>query len=565
MLMRNRTKTIFLFTGCLAIAALALYVVLVQPAGPVVAVHAEESGTVSPDPGTGGAGDVTGGAGDVTGGAGDPTGGAGDPTGGAGDPTGGADPTVTETPTPTPTPTPDPALASIKECLVLYKTEEISVEVVKPDTQVYYCILKKETDNGGKLADLLPAAKNEFGTKYYIDISTVSASKDAYIGVCTELTARADGLIPVKSVKVAGTDRKITFNVDWSYEGSPKSFDGRLVLENIELTTMASQTYTYRHLTSAETATVKDIDNKDFLIQWRKGANGDWRSIDDMTYTDWESMKNSGAIMYLRLDAENQTVKDEGHRFSKENKIKIAITKAPAVKVDVSKLSVSLKNGMQFRVNGATVDKWFTILPYQANSATKNYLREKSLTTTFSPFKESTVAKITTVSIKDIKNALDYIEPVSPTALVLDVRIAATTKKPASRIGIVSIPSQAKKPTVGGITKSGDTSFTIGAIAAADTLIAAPAFEYTIVSKADADAQLVDYNTLKWSTIKTATVLKDNLKGVYNLLDEAKTRRTVNITDAGACLLVRRRGVGGSSKSEPILASEVEVLPMPAK
>ncbi|MBO4505635.1 MAG: hypothetical protein J5728_04340, partial [Lachnospiraceae bacterium] len=62
-------------------------------------------------------------------------------------------------------------------------------------------------------------------------------------------------------------------------------------------------------------------------------------------------------------------------------------------------------------------------------------------------------------------------------------------------------------------------------------------------------------STLTWSTVKTGTVLKANLKTVYTKLDTAKTRVTAKITDSTSVILIRRRGVAGSAKAEAILAS----------
>ena len=142
------------------------------------------------------------------------------------------------------------------------------------------------------------------------------------------------------------------------------------------------------------------------------------------------------------------------------------------------------------------------------------------------------------------------------------MRIAATTKKPASRVGMVTIPYQGKAPTVAGLTKAGE-QYTIGAITAADTLVATPAFEMCIVANADYTANLIDYSTITWSTVKTGTVLKANLKTVYTKLDTAKTRVTAKITDSTSVILIRRRGVAGSAKAAAILASAPAVVTIP--
>ncbi|MBO4506950.1 MAG: hypothetical protein J5728_11030, partial [Lachnospiraceae bacterium] len=465
-------------------------------------------------------------------GAGTPTG-AAEPTG-AGTPTGTAEPTGAGTPsgTATPTPTASPASEGIAETYVEYANEQISVKVKAAGTQVYYATLKNNTVTGVKLSELLPAAESKTGMYYYIDISTLSASKVNYVGITTVNTAGTDGLVPVVPITVSANQKKIIFNVDWSYEGTPTQFSGVKVLENIVVNNNDGTTVTYTHLTSAETQVLKEIDNLKDTIQWRKGANGAWKKITDMEYSDWASMLGSGAIVYFRLDAQNQDQHNAGARFSKENKIKIAVTKAPNVKVDVSKLNLAIKNGMQFRKNG-TKD-WNTVLPFAANSTNATAI----LTTAFSPFKNNTSAKVTMTSVDDIKKALAYVEPDPPAALVLDVRIAATTKKPASRVGMVSIPYQGKAPTVAGLTKAGE-QYTLGAITAADTLVASPQFEMCIVTEADFDSNLIDYSTLTWSTVKTGTVLKANLKTVYTKLDTAKTRVTAKITDSTSVILIR--------------------------
>ncbi len=437
-----------------------------------------------------------------------------------------------------------------------YANEQISVKVKAAFTQVYYAVIKNNTVTGVKLAELLPAAQNVNGMYYYIDISTLSASKVNYIGITTLNTPGADGLVPVVPITVSANQKKIVFNVDWSYEGTPTQFSGLKVLRSIVVNNNDGTTVTYTHLTSAETQVLKEIADLTDLIEWRKGANGAWKKIAQMEYTDWTSMRSSGAIIYFRLGAVNQDQHNAGSRFSKENKLKIAVTKAPKVKVDISKLNLAIKNGMQFRKNGQK--DWITVLPFAANSSNATAIQ----TIAFSPFTNNTSAKIAFTSIADIKKALAYVEPEPPANLTIDVRIAATTKKPASRVGMITIPYQGKAPTAAGLTKAGE-QYTIGAITAADTLVPSPQFEMCIVANADYTANLIDYSTITWSTVKTGTVLKANLKTVYTKLDTAKTRVTAKITDSTSVILIRRRGVAGSAKAAAILASAPAVVTIP--
>ena len=136
--------------------------------------------------------------------------------------------------TPTPTPTASPASEGIAETYVEYADEQISVKVKAANTQVYYAILKNNTVTGVKLAELLPAAQNANGMFYYIDISTLSASKVNYVGITTVNTPGADGLVPVVPVTVSPNQKKIIFNVDWSYEGTPTQFSGLKILQDTD-------------------------------------------------------------------------------------------------------------------------------------------------------------------------------------------------------------------------------------------------------------------------------------------------------------------------------------------
>ena len=482
-----------------------------------------------------------------------------------GTPTATATPGATETSgtpaatsTPTPTPTAGPATADVAETLVLYESEQISVRVKGAESKVYYAVLKNDSTKGVKLAELLPAAENTNGMIYYIDISTLSASKVNYIGITTLSTPGSDGLVPVDTVKVLPNQKKIVFNVNWAYEGTPREFTAINVLESVVISNNDSTTTEYKHFTSAETQTLKKIGGLSSVLQWRKGANGDWKAIDEMQYTDWTAMRSSGAILYFRLKAKNQDSKNEGNRFSKENKVKIAVSKAPSVKIDVSKLCVPIKNGMQFRQSGKT--DWCTVLPFSAKSTNNTAMS----TTAFDPFTQSTSVKVAATSISDIKKAISYVAPAntSGAAITIDVRTGATTKKPASRVGMLSIPVQGPAPAVAGLTKTGE-NYTIGNITPRDTLVASPAYEMCVVMKTDIDNGLVDFTSLSWSTVKAGTVLKSNIKTTYLRLDAAKTRITSKITDSTAVILIRRRGVAGSAKADPVLASEPAIVTIP--
>lgn len=435
---------------------------------------------------------------------------------------------------------------------VLYEDEVIQINSSKP---IYYAILKKETDTGAKVADFIEASYDRLGMLYYIDISNLSASKDCYVGLATNLTPGADGLVPVASVKVSANDKKINFLLNWGVEGEEFA-NGDEIIQCVEITNQSGVLTRYAHVAVTEGNTTI-LNNRKLQIQWRKGANCDWKDIDDLKYYTWENMKNSGAVVYFRLDAINDTDEEDGRRYSKENKIKLTITKAPTVKIDVSKLTLAVKNGTQFRVKGQ--EKWYTILPYNTNSTNTKLMREKNAVGLFDPYTESTKNKASTISIEEIKDTVGFVPVSTGSSLTLEIRTAATTKRPASRITEIEIPMQGSAPTLSGVTKKATSSgfnYAVGTIAATDTLLQNPAYEYAIVYKADYVSGTVDMSSLKWATANSGkTEIKDSTQSTYYLIDG--TRKNGLRADSGdALLLIRRKGKTASKQNPLVLASQ---------
>ncbi|MCR5323436.1 MAG: hypothetical protein K6E85_09225 [Lachnospiraceae bacterium] len=486
-------------------------------------------------------------------------------------------PGVTATPTPSPTPSPAPAPVTTKTSgglavvwnsaadgigtvQVKYTTEEVEVTSTK---KLYYAILKKDSDVGAKPADLIAAANGGLGNTYLIDFSTISSSKACYIGLATTTIAGSDGLVPVTNVTIAPTQRKIVFNVDWSVEGSEAK--NNRIFTSVEVTGNDSVTTKYIQGTATQT---NEKSISELSIQWRKGMNTAWESTSNLTNVKWDSMKTGGAVVYFRLDAKDSGVAnpnaanvpvDAGYRYSKENKIKMSITRATAFKLDVSKLTLNFKNGTQFRVSGAA--DWITVLPYLASSTkTDSAIRDTTNKTAFDPNKENTQVKVSYLSVAEVKKALGSTAPAADQPIILETRIAATPKKTASRIGTVTIPVQAEAPKAE-IVHDGK-QWTVNGISIADTSVAAN-FEYTLADADDVKNEKINLTMVKWSSIKNGTSLKDTAKSTYTTLD--KSRKTVNITDANAVLLIRRKGVTASSKTKAALASKYVSLKIPPK
>lgn len=437
--------------------------------------------------------------------------------------------------------------------LVLYEEEVIKVDASK---QVYYAILKKQTDTGAKPADFVPAAYDKLGRLYYIDISALSASKDNFVGIATDLTPGADGLVPVANIKVAANQKKVVFNLNWGAEGEGFA-DNVNIIQYIEITEQSGTTTKYDINATVTEGNTTILDNKKLQIQWRKGANCDWQDIDKMTYYTWEAVKSSGTVLYFRLDAINDTAEKDGRRYSKESKIKLTISKAPTVKIDVSKLTLSVKNGMQFRKKGE--EKWYTILPFANNSTTKTLLRDKSLATLFNPYTENTSVKASTISLETLKDTVGFVPAGTGSALTLEFRTAATNKRPPSRPSEISIPLQGEAPTLSGVTKKALTSgfaYAVGTIAATDTLLSDPAYEYALVHKTDYTTGALDMASLKWSTINSGkTEIKDSTTSTYFLMDGTR-RSDLRADSADALLIIRRKGKNASTKNPLVLASK---------
>lgn len=458
----------------------------------------------------------------------------------------------------TPTPAAAPTyIDGISKVTILYESEEVEVLA---SSQVYYAPLKKDTDKSVKATELVEAAKIADG-RYLVDISTLSASKVNYLGLCVNKTPGTDGTVKVYNLTVAANQKKIVFNVNWGVEGPTGS--GYKILKSVIVSNNNGTTDTY---TNIDTATSSQKPISSLNIQWRKGANCAWNSITTLTESKWTSMKNSGAVIYFRIAAKNQTDSDPGCRYSKENKIKLAITKGPAVKVDISKLNVAIKNGMQFRpvtASGAAASNWSTILAYSAKGTQKDAVRAASLASVwYDPETEVTTTKVATLPLDRIYEISGVTPPTSGASVTFEVRIAATPKKPASRPCLLTLQAQGSAPSA---NISADSSqYKITDLRATDGLVTSPKFEFCIVKKAHATATSgsgLDLSSIRWSVINNNSTLKTSLKTVYKY-DGATV--TASLAQADSILLIRRSGVSATAKTPTaVLASKYLVLNLP--
>lgn len=468
---------------------------------------------------------------------------ADEPSGGATTPPAGGATTPGAT-TPAANAMPD-GITSIQ---VNYTREEI---LITSNAQVYYAHLKKPTDNAAKPADIITAAKVS-DSSYIIDISCYSASKDLYLGITNKLSPDMNGLYPVMNCKIPATYKKVVFNINYAAEGAAAAGSG--ILQNVIVNNTDGTTKTYDH-SGTTNDSVHPIS--ELTIEWRKGNNCAYSNISTLTPAVWESMKISGAIIYLRLGATDGAL-GSGKRYSQESKIKLAITKSKDLKADVNKLSVPLANGMQFREKGKTT--WITILPFDGKSKVEQPIRNATLAATpFDPYTEGTSAKVKEMSIEDIFSVSGHVpNEESPTSVEYEYRVAATSKKPASRISTFKIPYQYAGPVVTAQKSGADIAFSAITNSPSDKV--SGKYEYTIVDKADISANNIVISQIKWYSIKTGSVLKTgtNIKGTYQRKDGS--RKTVNLGDGGSVILVRRSGIKETKKNAAVLASKYTIV-----
>ncbi len=461
-----------------------------------------------------------------------------------------ADPTPSGEATPTDggTPTPGAGTTEITEVRVYYDREEI---MVKSSKQVYFAVLKKAGETTAKASELKSAAVDATG-QYLIDFSLISPSKAGYIGLTTDAVGDTAGIVNVKTVELEPTQKKVTFNIDWSAEGSTAQQTN--VIYSVEVVDATGAVTVYKNTPATGEKSIADLN-----LQWKKGVNGNWDLISTLSAARWKSMLISGTTLYLRSGATNQTTPNgKGVRYGKEVKIKISSGKAPAVKLDVNKLTIALKNGMQFRKKDTT--KWETILPFNAKATVNTIMRTDG--GNFNPQKESTTAKVKEMTLDDIRKALGMTSADDKkTAFTLEVRTAATTKKPATSSKFIEIPGQTDAPTTT-LTAATD-GYKVGTITKAESDTTAKlAYEFMVTTIADRDSGLIDFTTVKWSAVKDNTLLKPTSKSSYKLTDGQK--KEIKMQDPNAVLLIRRKGIAGGAKAAAVLPSLYTSVTIPA-
>lgn len=408
-------------------------------------------------------------------------------------------------------------------------------------SSIYFAVIKSATDTSVKPANLELAALKSDGSAY-IDFSSLASAKAVYIGyvVDPDLTGTT---VTVTPVTINPSYSKLKFTMDYSAENIDDGLAD--IFSKIEITDSAKATTVYTK--SSDGKFMKDSTEFDIAnIEWKKGANGAWTEASKLTNYVFESLKKSGATLYVR------TKGDETNdiRASKEVKVKISKqANAPAVKITIASGIVALKNGMQISKDGKT---WTDIYAYDKAATATDYIGTVSGSTT--------KTKVSGLSIEEIGERLDL---TITEAGKFYVRTAATTKKYASKTGTVTLKAMPEMTVVSGGTVSG--SSTSGSTITAETVSGNTVFtfstdltktyEYILVKSADVDVPSgggvyqavsgcsVDIVKSKWIAAKlTDSKLTVKTTAAYKYLENGSaTALTTTATDADY-ILVREKG-----------------------
>jgi len=416
-----------------------------------------------------------------------------------------------------------------------------------------------------------------------------STAKDAYLYIVSDkLTADKEGAKPTLTVKGQGA-KKVTGTIDYTKSDSPATLDGVInvvalskegqEIKNPTIIWSDKVDGTYYDITSSEEVT---LDDGSKIVA---GFNGG------------KIAEYYGQTIYIKM------LGDPNTRTSVAYKVKLAKQgKAPSVKVDVKKNTISLKNGMDFApvtVEGKgdeavyTVGAWTTILPNNkdaVNSAVKtnNYLPAEKKNETALAAKDGalsfTKAKVKAIAISEFLGDITSGKTADGASYLFAVRTSATTKKPASAYTVYTLATPAGNPGIYTlenaakyvvIAEADTVAFVapkmvnyasawtgIGADVApskaAETVVdeAPAAYEFAVVSKADLAANKIDLTTIGWKAIKEKTKINEKTATAYVLTDG--TKQKVNLTgDGKTYILIRRAGKKDKTINGTILPSEI--------
>lgn len=353
-----------------------------------------------------------------------------------------------------------------------------ATNTVEADSAAVVYVLKAKTGNtvkkGAKSVTLAKADQNaaKFSATM-ADLGIKKATKDVYLYVCDKEFEENGTNISANLEIKAPAAKKVTGTIDYTKADGPEF-----------------------NVISATAVDNKKTAIKDPEIWWSTEADGTYFQVNDSDkaatprkYTEGdkadapngfdgrtlrEMLAAGGGTIYIKMAGKDGATGD-AQFGSQAVKVKIAKqAKAPNVKLDAKKDTLSLKNGFDFGyavLNSETkeydVQNWFTVLPQLKTAAVKTSDASIVATIAYTPLakKDSNAGKEVTsesgdktysytaykfkaLSVDTIIKTLTANTSYSGGDCVIAVRKSATEKKPASAASYIELAAMSDKPLV---------------------------------------------------------------------------------------------------------------------
>lgn len=259
-------------------------------------------------------------------------------------------------------------------------------------------------------------------------------------------------------------------------------------------------------------------------IEWRKGSTGNWQPFEKL---DIAQMNAKGIVLYFRIKAVNDANTADGmsgKRYSAEARLQIQKKAvAPSVSVNNAAMTVSIRNGMEYSLNG----KDWNLVPVYLRTATTNAVTLPVVDFDILPLTNRRVSALAVPLILGIdanakidknlvtanpgKYKCETKEDGSITGIYVYVRTAASAARSASAIREVLIPFSAAEPNVAKDIKveyQNTKTGTGGLVLTNTTTSTAPVnYQYAVVENPD-NLTSEDLGELKWTTLKAGKTSK---------------------------------------------------------
>lgn len=315
-----------------------------------------------------------------------------------------------------------------------YEDEWVEIDSGLP---VYYQVAKEGQRNGFNAGKWMPTVMDEIGWQF-IDFAATSNAKSVYYALTTD----PESTVAEEIVSIEAKIKSLKVELDYRVE----EYKGYGISEFINKLTI-------KGMDASDDVVTESKDIMDcYYYQWRRSANNAWKSDQKFDQFTWDLLKGTQGTFYVRINGQYDTSlkKDVYFRPSKEAKIKMPkIAKAPNVKFDYVKTTISLKNGMQVRaVNSGSRFDWCTIPQY--DKTVKN--SEVWGTDVY----DTTSAKVSKVALWDMIEELNASMGKEGTfsageTVAIEVRTSATTKKLPSAVSYIEFDMPAYSPELNSV------------------------------------------------------------------------------------------------------------------